>query len=332
MWKTTSIFAAAALVVTSFTLSSKPVEAGGEGVAAGIIGFTAGAIVGSQLSKQKQRPVYRQQPRRTKVYSGRSAEERAYWKSVQAALNTIGFNAGPVDGAPGRKTKAAVRAFQASLPAEPTGILTPDQTRMLFAKANPQAYAPQQTYVAPPPGYQYQPNQAYPNVTLPNTVPVTAQPANPAVTFPAPATAGQPPALPPAAPAQAFPNAAAPTVTVNAPANPALTFPATNAPQATAGLPAAAPAQSFPNATSQGSDVASVATHEMPEGSGGVVTFPAVEGSNSPALSVDSPEAPEAPPAPAAQAQILVDENGQPYVLVNGQKFLLQAAPAQSAQ
>src|SRR5690606_25117263 len=47
--------------------------------------------------------------------SGRSdpaADYRAQVKSVQAALNARGFDAGPADGALGPRTRAAIRAYQ----------------------------------------------------------------------------------------------------------------------------------------------------------------------------------------------------------------------------
>lgn len=141
MLKAVSLITAVGLGLSSLTLTSAPAKAGGEAVAAGIIGFTAGAIVGSQARphyrpyrhyyygprhyRSHYRPVYRA-PRR-------SAEERQYWMSIQDALNRSGYAAGPVDGAPGRLTRSAIRQYQLSIPAEPTGTLTADQTAALFA-------------------------------------------------------------------------------------------------------------------------------------------------------------------------------------------------------
>jgi hypothetical protein len=58
-----------------------------------------------------------------------------YWKSVQQALNDAGYDAGPVDGAPGRRTQAAVRTFQADMGAAPDGTLDAGQYRELVRLA-----------------------------------------------------------------------------------------------------------------------------------------------------------------------------------------------------
>jgi hypothetical protein len=321
MLKVTSIVSALTLALTSVSVSSLPARAGGgSAVAGGIIGFAAGAIVGSQLSKNRQRQrVYRNTGRS----SGRSAEERAYWKSIQASLNQIGFNAGPVDGAPGRKTRTAIKGFQLTIPAEPTGKLTPEQTRLLFARANPQ---PTYTNAAPPAGYQNQPAQAFPNVTLPgNGAATTVQPASQQLTFPSPNTAGEAPAVPAPAVTPSFPALtstanAAPAATAT---QPTLTFPAAQPAQSVTDLPQAAETPGFPAPTTGEAQVATAAPEQMPEPSA-PLAFPAVENA-APEVAAETP-ASTTPPAPAAQAQIQIDENGQPFILVNGQKFLLQAA------
>ncbi|MBS8261299.1 hypothetical protein DYI23_13830 [Roseibium polysiphoniae] len=341
MLKATSIFSALVLALTSLSFTSIPARAGGEGVAAGIIGFAAGAIVGSQINKNRQKRVYRNSSRS----SGRSAEERTYWKSIQAALNTVGYNAGPVDGAPGRKTRTAIKNFQLSLPAQPTGKLTPEQAQLLFARANPQ---PQPTYVAtqPPVAYQQQPAQAFPNVTLPGNG--TATPIQPAtapngqqVTFPAPSISQDTPPMPaPAAvPAQNFPSVSTPTATAKAPSvspeSQAVNFPTANTDQKTATLPTPVSVPAFPSAAQPDGGTMVASTDPT------APSFPAVQdgapvvtkqpigvtaaAATEPVTNASAP-ATNVAPTPAAQAQVQIDASGQPFILVNGQKFLLQAA------
>ena len=135
MIKAISIVTALGVAMSSFALTATPVRAGNAGgvIAGGIVGFAAGAIVGNQLAKKRHRPRTYRAPA-----PGRSAEERAYWMDVQDALNRTGYNAGPVDGAPGRRTRQAIREFQRDIPDVPDGKLTPEQTQLLFSRAYPQ--------------------------------------------------------------------------------------------------------------------------------------------------------------------------------------------------
>jgi len=60
---------------------------------------------------------------------------------IQEALNKNGYPAGPVDGIPGGKTDAAIRAYQRDNGWQPTGILTADQRAQLFGLGVPGAAA-----------------------------------------------------------------------------------------------------------------------------------------------------------------------------------------------
>lgn len=55
---------------------------------------------------------------------------------AQAALNTLGYDAGVPDGALGSRSIAAIRAFELAEGREPKGRLTPDLVDVLFRKAN----------------------------------------------------------------------------------------------------------------------------------------------------------------------------------------------------
>ncbi len=63
------------------------------------------------------------------------ANKREAAMELQRSLNTLGFDAGPVDGLPGRRTAAAVRAFQASRGFPVTGELTSLQRLSLVTEA-----------------------------------------------------------------------------------------------------------------------------------------------------------------------------------------------------
>lgn len=335
MFKAISILTAFGLGLSSLSLASTPARAGGEGVAAGIIGFAAGAIVGSQLNKNQKRTTrtYRQRaPRRT-------SEQRQYWMSIQDALNKAGYPAGPVDGAPGRKTRAAIRNFQLSIPAEPTGKLTAEQTQLLFARVNPQPVML--------PANTHQPaTHTFPNVTLPGngaaaTVQPVISPSGQTVTFPSPVVTQDAPAQPAPAviPQPSFPAVQQPVATAAAPGvssdGQAVLFPSANTDQQTEQLPAPVPAMTFPAVEKEEPETKVAATAPN------AVSFPAVQpdalaGEETvPAGSAAASELPDDAASPQSvqpqsaapqQAQIQIDENGQPFILVNGQKFLLQAA------
>lgn len=57
-------------------------------------------------------------------------------RNIQSALNARGFDAGPVDGQPGQRTRSAIAAFQSSIGVAPTGTLTRSQLAMLTVGAS----------------------------------------------------------------------------------------------------------------------------------------------------------------------------------------------------
>ena len=362
MFRKTSLLVAAASLALIPVATPEPAHAGGEGVAAGIIGFAAGAIIGSQMNRPRERRVYRSAPQRPR----RSAAEREYWMNVQASLNRLGFDAGPVDGAPGRKTRSAVTEFQMSINAVPNGKLTSEQASVLFARVNSgnsmatapaqpapymqpgtmpayqqqqqqQQQQPQQqpTYGMPVGGYQAQ--QGFPAMQQP-----FPQGGQQQAAFPAPQQGGFPQqgqqaAFP--APQQGFPQQGQQAA-----------FPA---PQQ-GGLPqqgqqAAFPAPTQQPATATAGSAAFPLVNGAVSGAGTQPTggFPPLAGSNTngsqapvpastaPAL-LQQPE-PAATPggqaAPAQQAQPIIqtDASGNQFVEINGQRFYMNAAPASPA-
>jgi len=67
--------------------------------------------------------------------SSRARYSRADTRTIQTALTVIGLNPGPIDGAIGRKTRAAVKAFQRALGDPETGSLTKAQATKLYTVA-----------------------------------------------------------------------------------------------------------------------------------------------------------------------------------------------------
>ena len=65
-----------------------------------------------------------------------SANQRRINRAVQTALNFFGFDAGAVDGIMGRRSRAAVSAFQALMGYEETGRLSREESRFLLTAYN----------------------------------------------------------------------------------------------------------------------------------------------------------------------------------------------------
>ena len=58
-----------------------------------------------------------------------------YWKQIQARLNQLGYNAGPVDGRPGNKTYSALRSFQATNGLLANGEISEQTNEVLFSSS-----------------------------------------------------------------------------------------------------------------------------------------------------------------------------------------------------
>jgi hypothetical protein len=344
MFRTTSLLVAAASLALVPLAAPEPAHAGGEGVAAGIIGFAAGAIVGSQINRNRPRRVYRERVYRPR----RTSEERQYWRNVQASLNTLGFDAGPVDGAPGRKTRAAVTQFQMSINAVPNGKLTSEQAGVLFARVNSggtmatapspymmpgtapayqaqgqqpvygapgtQAYQGQQVYQGQQGQQGYQVQQGYQApVQQPGAFPQAGQQA----TFPA--LAPQQGAQPQQGGQPVFPAAAPSSGTGMATAGTAA-FP----------LVGGAVAGSAPAAASAFPPLAGANAQQAPQQQAPAAPAP-VQAAPVQAAPVQTVAAPAGPAQGTAQPVVQVDDNGNQFVEVNGQRFYLNTAPAMPA-
>ncbi|RVT85689.1 peptidoglycan-binding protein [Rhodobacteraceae bacterium CCMM004] len=98
--------------------------------------FIAGAIVGAIVNhsaKQQPRRVYKKKTYVAKKKTYRpSIPATQEGRQIQTSLNYFGFNAGSVDGQLGRKSKAAVSAYQAFMNYPVTGQLTDFEKDFLF--------------------------------------------------------------------------------------------------------------------------------------------------------------------------------------------------------
>lgn len=101
-------------------------------------------------SQQRQPQQVQQMPRQAapRQVTGAQPQQRnpatapnAQTRKVQQSLNALGYNAGTPDGRSGRQTQQAIMAWQESIGAAPTGVLTTAQSRALLGSVAPQADA-----------------------------------------------------------------------------------------------------------------------------------------------------------------------------------------------
>ena len=125
-------------VFTATALSSALILVPAQRVQADAGDFIAGAIVGGIVgaaannAQRKKKTVYRKKtyvsrPRLPATQQGRE---------IQASLNYFGFNAGSVDGQLGKRSRAAISAYQAYLGYPATGQLTPFEQNLLISSYN----------------------------------------------------------------------------------------------------------------------------------------------------------------------------------------------------
>lgn len=97
--------------------------------AVAIIGCATGAI----NCKKRQRSSGTAAPRKS---TGMSAAQRQQNREMQSALNSFGFNAGTVDGVPGRKTREAISGYQGYMGYPVTGRLNDWERQTLIDSWN----------------------------------------------------------------------------------------------------------------------------------------------------------------------------------------------------
>lgn len=111
-----------------------------------IFGAIATAVIVNEAIKHEQRKRYyhsapprrTQPPRRTRTRRVVQTVQydRAEAMRIQTALNTLGYNAGVVDGVIGPGTRAAIRTFQIEIDETATGVLTAKQKIILLDRAS----------------------------------------------------------------------------------------------------------------------------------------------------------------------------------------------------
>lgn len=120
----------AALSAAVFFVPARPVMANDDFAKALIGAMILGGIASAANNQQNAGKGQGQQRRAAAVQ--RSQAEIQAAKELQAALNHFGFDAGPVDGMPGRQTKMAVASYQGTLGHPQTGEITAVERQLLL--------------------------------------------------------------------------------------------------------------------------------------------------------------------------------------------------------
>ncbi|WP_299690893.1 peptidoglycan-binding domain-containing protein [uncultured Tateyamaria sp.] len=114
-------------------------------IAGAVLGGVAGAIINKEVRKNKERQAARQRAVTPRTYAAQPRTYRAPAKKtyrpsipatpegreIQSSLNYFGFDAGPVDGQVGRKTRGAIADYQRYMGYDGTGTLTTFQQHLL---------------------------------------------------------------------------------------------------------------------------------------------------------------------------------------------------------
>lgn len=128
------LLVAAVAVTFGLTALARPAHSGNNGFVAGaIVGGMAGAAIGSMLRHHQRYYVPRRVHRAPKEVANDDI------RAIQTALDSFGFDAGPVTGKMNAQTRDAIARFQKKIGDEPTGKLTDKQQTVLltaYAKKN----------------------------------------------------------------------------------------------------------------------------------------------------------------------------------------------------
>jgi peptidoglycan hydrolase-like protein with peptidoglycan-binding domain len=135
-WRNRSAALALALVLPQSAWAECP----GPGCPLGrsMLGVSSGAAMmfnkSGTIQRQKSTTAKRSLPKTRKAVNPAAMTARNEAAQVQAALNQLGFPAGTVDGVIGRKSRAAIMAYQESIGEAPTGTLTDEGQAALLAR------------------------------------------------------------------------------------------------------------------------------------------------------------------------------------------------------
>lgn len=119
------------------------------------IGGLAVGVIGSAIVNNERKKRAATQRRYTKKTYKPRLPSTQEGREIQASLNYFGFNAGSVDGQLGRRSRAAISAYQAYLGYPATGQLTPFEQNLLitsYNRAQAGGYAVSQQIAATPDG------------------------------------------------------------------------------------------------------------------------------------------------------------------------------------
>ena len=114
-------------------------------IAGAVLGGVAGAIINKEVRKNKERQAARQRAVTPRTYAAQprryvAPKKKSYrpaipatpeGREIQSSLNYSGFDAGPVDGQVGRKTRGAIADYQRYMGYDGTGTLTTFQQHLL---------------------------------------------------------------------------------------------------------------------------------------------------------------------------------------------------------
>ncbi|WP_319412990.1 peptidoglycan-binding protein [uncultured Cohaesibacter sp.] len=131
------------LLVAAYMLGCAPLSApayagSGDFLAGAIVGGAVGLIAsGANKAKAKSKRKYSSSSSSQPV----DKVQRENNRDIQQRLNDLGYDAGTPDGVMGRRSRAAISAFQRDNDLPPTGRLTNDQTALLYQLSSGQGQA-----------------------------------------------------------------------------------------------------------------------------------------------------------------------------------------------
>ena len=135
----TSLATTCAAALVAGSLATAPTRVAANDFLEGVAGALIGAAIANEVNKKKSKPktvtrtVSKPKPAGPRPTIAVFATTRTEVRDYQTRLNTLGYNAGAPDGIYGGKTKRAVMAFQTSIGAAATGVLSQADASILIA-------------------------------------------------------------------------------------------------------------------------------------------------------------------------------------------------------
>ncbi len=130
----TKVIVATSAIVSMLALSPQTASADlKDGIIGGVVGGAVGALITNEITKERQKKKKSSTSTSTTTSyksstpSLNSQYSRSERVEIQNALNNRGYNVGSADGVLGKRSRAGIRSFQASLGEPQTGQLTASQ-------------------------------------------------------------------------------------------------------------------------------------------------------------------------------------------------------------